>query len=326
MKIIPKNMLNGLAGLMTASLLLSACKKDGLVDGAEITGSSTLSSSTTAATTLAKNGPISVCYVEVNNHNILNVGAYTLKTGGQQLFDLAIIFAANINYNAATNKAVLFYNDKVTQVLNNKTTYIKPLQDKGIKVLLSVLGNHQGVGFCNFTSRASAKEFAQQMSNAVTTYNLDGIDFDDEYANYGANGTTQPNDSSFVMLVQELRKLMPTKLITFYYYGPAASRVQWNGQRVGDHVNYSWNANYGSFSVPNVPPMGKSVLSPAAVWINNTSANTAKSLAQSTKNQGYGVYLTYDLPGSNMAGYLSSFSTVLYGDSVKLSSPLQSWP
>jgi hypothetical protein len=317
MKINPKNMLNGLMAVMTAGLLLSACKKDGPVDGTDVTAPSAA---------VAKSGPISVCYVEVNNNNILNVGAYTLKTGGQQLFDLAIIFAANINYDPVAKKAVFFNNDKVTKVLSNKATYIKPLQDKGIKVLLSILGNHQGVGFCNFTSRASAKDFAQQLSNAVTTYNLDGIDFDDEYAEYGNNGTTQPNDSSFVMLVQELRKLMPTKLITFYYYGPAASRVQWNGQRVGDNVNYSWNANYGSFSVPNVPPMGKSLLSPAAVWINNTSASTAKSLAQSTKNQGYGVYLTYDLPGTNMVTYLSSFSTVLYGDSVKLSSPLQSWP
>lgn len=325
MKINPKNMLNGLMAVMTAGLLLSACKKDGPVEGTDMIRSSTASASLAAAA-VAKSGPISVCYVEVNNHNILNVGAYTLKTGGQQLFDLAIIFAANINYDPVAKKAVLFNNDKVTKVLSNKATYIKPLQDKGIKVLLSILGNHQGVGFCNFTSRASAKDFAQQLSNAVTTYNLDGIDFDDEYAEYGKNGTTQPNDSSFVMLVQELRKLMPTKLITFYYYGPAASRVQWNGQRVGDNVNYSWNANYGSFSVPNVPPMGKSLLSPAAVWINNTSASTAKSLAQSTKNQGYGVYLTYDLPGTNMATYLSSFSTVLYGDSVKLSSPLQSWP
>ncbi|WP_208603018.1 endo-beta-N-acetylglucosaminidase H [Pedobacter steynii] len=312
-----KNMLNSLVAVVTAGLLFSACTKDGPVDGTDVTAPSTAT---------AKTGPISVCYVEVNNNNILNVGNYTLKNGGQQLFDIAIIFAANINYNTTTKKAVLFNNDKVTKVLSNKATYIKPLQDKGIKVLLSILGNHQGAGFCNFTSRASAKEFAQQLSNAVTTYNLDGIDFDDEYAEYGVNGTTQPNDSSFVMLVQELRKLMPTKLITFYYYGPAASRVQWNGQRVGDNVNYSWNANYGSFSAPNVPPMGKAVLGPAAVWINHTSASTAKSLAQSTKNQGYGVYLAYDLPGTNMATYLSSFSTVLYGDSVKLSSPLQSWP
>lgn len=84
MKINPKNMLNGLMAVMTAGLLLSACKKDGPVEGTDIIRSSTASASLAAAA-VAKSGPIGVCYVEVNNHNILNVGAYTLKTGGQQV-------------------------------------------------------------------------------------------------------------------------------------------------------------------------------------------------------------------------------------------------
>ena len=53
----------------------------------------------------AKKGPLSVVYVEVNNNNILNAGCYTLKNSGKQLFDVAIIFAANINYDAATKKS-----------------------------------------------------------------------------------------------------------------------------------------------------------------------------------------------------------------------------
>lgn len=320
------NLLRASLAMMAAGLFFISCKKENL--NSQHSGNDPFSRKMGAVSlpVNAKTGPLGVCYVEVNNNNLLNVGSYTLKNGGQQLFDIAIIFAANINYDVAQQKAVLFFNDKVTAVLNGKTTYIKPLQDKGIKVLLSILGNHQGAGFCNFTSRASAKAFAEQLSAAVTTYNLDGIDFDDEYANYGANGTGQPNDSSFVMLLDELRKLMPDKIISFYDYGPASSRLSWNGQRAGDFVNYSWNAMYGTYSAPNVPPLGKSQLSPAAVWINNTSAATAKSLAQSTMTDGYGVFLSYDLPGTNVANYLSSYSTVLYGDSAKLSSPLQSWP
>lgn len=315
MKMNKKKLLNGLVAVTAATLLFAGCKKNNTIETGD-----------TTPRAVVANAPITVCYVEVNSNNILNVGNYTLQNSKKQLFDIAIIFAANINYNVSTKKAVLGFNENVTKVLNGKTTYIKPLQDKGIKVLLSILGNHQGAGFCNFTSQAAAKEFAQQLANAVTTYGLDGIDFDDEYADYGTNGTTQPNASSFVLLVQELRKLMPSKLITFYNYGPAASRVEWNGLRVGDNANYSWNASYGTFSVPNVPPMGKAKLGPAAVWINNTSSSTAKSLAQSTKNGGYGVYLTYDLPGTNVATYLSSFSSVLYGENAVLSSPLKSWP
>jgi len=267
-----------------------------------------------------KNGPLGVCYVEVNNADIRNVGKYTLNAGGKRLFDMAIIFAANINYNTSTGKAVLYYNTNVANVLTNKATYIEPLQAKGIKVLLSVLGNHQGAGICNFTSQADAQAFAQQLSNAVTTYGLDGIDFDDEYADYGNNGTGQPNSSSFVYLVTALRQLMPNKLITFYYYGPAASRLSFNGVTVGSKIDYSWNAMYGTYSVPNVPGLPASNLGPAAIDIQATSSVTAANLATQTKNNNYGVYLYYNLPNGNSESYLSSVSNVLYGTNTLFNS------
>lgn len=282
---------------------------------------------TNATAQTTKPGPIGVCYVEVNGNNLVNTGCYTLKNGGQQLFDIAVIFAANINYDVANRKAVLFNNSQVSTLLSNKNLFIKPLQDKGIKVTLSLLGNHQGAGICNFTSRAAAKAFAKTISDTISFYGLDGVDFDDEYADYGNNGTGQPNDSSFVMLVSELRKLMPNKLITFYYFGPATTRLSYKGQRIGDLVNYSWNAIYDTYSAPNVPGLSKSQLSAAAVKINSTSAATAKQLAQRTKTDGYGVFLCYDLHGNDESTYLSSFSNALYNSDTKLAANcLQPWP
>lgn len=257
-------------------------------------------------------GPKSVVYVEVNSNDFANVGKYSLATG-QPLFDIGIIFAANINYNTSTQAAYLYFNPQVTSVLNNRATTIQPLQAKGIKVLLSILGNHQGAGICNFSSQAAAQAFAQELANAVNNYGLDGIDFDDEYADYGVNGTGQPNASSFVYLVTALRSLLPTKIISFYYYGPAASRLSYNGVTVGSKVNYSWNAIYGTWSVPNVPGLGPANLGPAAVNITSTSSSTAASLATQTVNNGYGIYLTYNLPNNDVSAYLSSFSNVLYG-------------
>lgn len=299
-----------------ALFILSGCKRD--ITNVDSSTSSELNSNVqTSAVTFNKN-PISVVYVEVNNNNILNTGCYTLKKSGKQLFDIAIIFAANINYNTSTKKAVLYNNPQVSIVLQNKATYIKPLQDKGIKVMLSVLGNHQGAGISNFTSRAAAKAFAKQLKDTVNFYNLDGIDFDDEFADYGNNGTPQPNDSSFVMLVSALRNLMPNKLITFYYFGPATSSLTYKGVRVGDKADYSWNAIYGSFQVPNVPGLTKAQLAPAAISINSTTASTAKQLATQTINGGYGAYLYYNLTQTPSDKYLSSVSTALYNDSVLL--------
>ena len=264
----------------------------------------------------AKKGPLSVVYVEVNSNNILNAGCYTLKNSGKQLFDVAIIFAANINYDAINKKAVEYNNPQVSTVLHNSDTYIKPLQAKGIKVLMTILGNHGGAGISNFTSRAAAHNFAQQLTDTVNTYGLDGIDFDDEFSDYGNNGTPQPNDSSFVLLLSECRKLMPKKILTFYYFGSASQHLTYNGVKAGKYLNASWNAAYGSFQVPNVPGLGKAKLSPAADWINHTPASTANQLATQTISGGYGAYLYYDLTNVPSAGYLSSVSKVLYNDST----------
>ncbi|PWN65456.1 endo-beta-N-acetylglucosaminidase H [Chryseobacterium viscerum] len=269
--------------------------------------------------------PTGICYVEVNNNNLLNAGAYKLQTSNSYLFSVVNIFAANINYDTSRGRAYLYSNNNVTKVLTNADTYIKPLQQKGMKVVLTILGNHQGAGICNFPTREAAKDFALQLANTVNTYGLDGIDFDDEYSEYGKNGTGQPNDSSFVMLVQELRALLPNKIISFYYYGDAASRLSWNGARVGDNVNYSWNAMYGTFSAPNVPPLTKAQISPAAVWMGNTSNSTTTSLATQTKNGGYGVFMWYDLHGTNETSQLSAGTQTLYGEQTVLSGTLQSW-
>lgn len=272
-----------------------------------------------AATTAkaAKSGPTSVVYIEVNSNSMLNAGKYTLSTGGAQVFDIAVIFAANINYDTSTNSAYLHFNDQVTAVLNDAKNQIKPLQDKGIKVLLSILGNHQGAGFANFPDKASAEAFATELSNAVTKYGLDGIDFDDEYTEYGNNGTGDPNDSSFYYLVTALRqKLGSSKLITLYDIGPSAERMSYNGNSIADTFNYSWNPYYGTWSDPR-GPSSKSKRSPAAIQINSTSSSTAASFAKRTVDEGYGVFLTYDLKAGNSSSYISSFTKNLYGSAAK---------
>jgi hypothetical protein len=260
-----------------------------------------------------KTGPVTVAYIEVNDHSMLSAGKYTLANGGAQVIDVAVIFAANINYDGSN--AYLFFNDQVTNVLNNVATQVRPLQQKGIKVLLSILGNHQGAGFANFPNQASADAFAQQLADAVNRYGLDGIDFDDEYAEYGNNGTGQPNDFSFVYLVQALRAKLPNKLITLYDIGPAADRLSYNGQSIAETLNYAWNPYYGTWGVPS-GPSEKSRLSPAAISYTDTSSSTAASLAQRTVSEGYGVFLTYNLTEADTSSYMSAFTQKLYGSAT----------
>ncbi|WP_328584187.1 endo-beta-N-acetylglucosaminidase H [Streptomyces sp. NBC_00370] len=264
------------------------------------------------ASAAAKQGPTSVAYVEVNNNSMVNVGKYSLADGGGNVFDVAVIFAANINYDTGTQAAYLSFNENVQRVLDNAATEIRPLQQKGIKVVLSVLGNHQGAGFANFPSQQAASAFAKQLSDAVAQYGLDGIDFDDEYADYGNNGTGQPNDSSFVNLVTALRANMPDKIISLYNIGPAASRLSSGGVDVSSKFSYAWNPYYGSWQVPGIG-LPKSQLSPAAVQIGGTSQSTVADLARRTVSEGYGVFLTYNLDGADRSADVSTFTRELYG-------------
>ncbi|MGW7551896.1 endo-beta-N-acetylglucosaminidase H [Streptomyces rimosus] len=290
----------------TAALALSAI--------AALAIGATAPTGAAAATTPApgKQGPTSVAYVEVNNHSMLNVGKYTLANGGGNVFDVAVIFAANINYNTDTKTAYLHFNENVQRVLDNVATEVRPLQRKGIKVTLSVLGNHQGAGFANFPSQQAASAFAKQLSDTVAKYGLDGIDFDDEYAKYGTNGTGQPNNSSFVHLVTALRANMPNKIISLYNIGPSASRLSYGGVNISSKFDYAWNPYYGTWQVPGIA-LPKSKLSPAAVEIGRTPQSTTTDLARRTVREGYGVYLTYNLDNTDRSADVSAFTRELYG-------------
>ncbi|WP_432046839.1 endo-beta-N-acetylglucosaminidase H [Streptomyces asiaticus] len=296
--------------LRTAAFALSAVAALAFAGTAGTAASATIGAA--AAPAAAKQGPTSVAYVEVNNNSMRNVGKYTLANGGGNVFDVAVIFAANINYDTGKKAAYLHFNENVQRVLDNAATEIRPLQQKGIKVVLSVLGNHQGAGFANFPSQQAASAFAKTLSDTVATYGLDGIDFDDEYAEYGNNGTGQPNDSSFVHLVTALRANMPNKIISLYNIGPAASRLSYGGVDISSKFDYAWNPYYGTWQVPRVA-LPKSKLSPAAVEIGRTAQSTAAGLARRTVSEGYGVYLTYNLDGANRSADVSAFTRELYG-------------
>lgn len=260
-----------------------------------------------------KSGPTSIAYVEVNNDELANVGRYTLANGANA-FDVAIIFAANINFE--DGKAVLVKNENVQRTLDQAATQIRPLQAKGIKVSLSVLGNHQGAGLANFTSKAAARDFAAQVAATVKQYGLDGVDLDDEYSDYGVNGTPQPNQQSIGWLISALRADMPGKLISFYDIGPSSDALKTANPSIGKKLDYAWNPYYGTYTAPTIPGLPTSKLSAAAVDIQNTPQATAVTLAERTKADGYGVFMTYNLPGGDESAYVSSFTNVLYGQAA----------
>lgn len=256
-------------------------------------------------------------YVEVNSNDLANVADYTLAESGDAAIDMAMIFAANINYDG--EKAYLHFNERVTETLENADTQIRPVQENGTKVLLSVLGNHQGAGFANFTSFAQADAFAARLEDAVTTYGLDGIDFDDEWTNYGANGTPQPNAESFGWLATALRdRLGPDKIISLYAIGPSYTTTDFTLFDAEGVLDFAWNPYYPTYDAPTVPGLDdRGRLGAAAIDLSQTSAVTAADFATRTVADGYGVYVAYNLTATDQSAYLSGVTEALRGEATE---------
>lgn len=259
-------------------------------------------------------------YVETNDVNPLNAGDYYMD--GKPFVDIVEFFAANIRKETVGGQVrpTLYLNDKMTNLMENNgyLTYIKPLQDKGIKVLLTILGDHQGIGFCNLND-TQAMQFATILAHAVEKYGLDGIGFDDEYADYSyplVNG-------SFGNLIIKLRALMPAgKLITVFEYGGVDSS-QINAT-AGAMIDYAYT-NFGSSSGSFIQGVTKSHYGPQS--INLGYGYSAADLVRYGDNAfdaadgGYGALMNFNIRRTNYISPLPVFNALAdgaFGSSVVL--------
>ena len=119
---------------------------------------------------------VTPCYVETNTSDPANLGEYKLANGSM-LVDIGILFAANID--GTPDEPILSFNSELKPKLESGV--IGQLQDKGLKVTLSILGNHQTAGISNLTDKGVAS-FVSQLTATVDKYKLDGLDFDDDGA------------------------------------------------------------------------------------------------------------------------------------------------
>lgn len=154
-----------------------------------------------------------VVYVEVNDVNPLNAGEYLLPDG-KPFFTHVILFASNIRGDASGN-VHNYNNPNNAAILGNPAKYIKPLQNKGIKVLMGNLGDHTGAGFANL----NAAQINSYTDDLVAYDNIvDGYDFDDEWAEYGTRGYPNVNSTSFSNMLISLNG-KTNGLITVFDWG-----------------------------------------------------------------------------------------------------------
>ncbi len=295
---------------MTSAAVQSCNKQVELSTGEELTNANSLS--TRAAGTKT---PKLTVYVETNDINPLNVGEYYFCNSDprEEVVDHVILFASNIR--GALDTAWLHHNQNQTYILNNVSTLVQPLQNKGIKVLLGLLGDHTGVGFANLNS-AMLESFAQQVAACVNTYGLDGVDLDDEYARYDLAPSGLPSPSATILgnLVTRLRQLMPNKLITAFYFG---SYIPYMGSTVFNSLDYM-HPNFGC-TVTSPSGLPDSKWAKLSVHIQSPyytvpSSSIIENCAEDYT--GYGEVMMFNLRQWNTAGIMNYFAPEVWGRSV----------
>ena len=159
-------------------------------------------------------------FFEVNDVNPLNAFSFELGNG-KLLWDVVVLFAANIKYDAVAGRPYLHCNPNVRYLLDNNETLIQPLRKRGIKVLLGVLGDHDDAGLAQL-SRPAAKEFAREVAKFCQVYKLDGVNYDDEYSKENPDLSNPvfvtPSKEAAAYLCYETKQAMPDKWVSVYDY------------------------------------------------------------------------------------------------------------
>jgi hypothetical protein len=119
-------------------------------------------------------------YIDTDNSEtseiLADTGNYVLKGSNTLYFDYVIIGGASIKQGSVN--AYISYSEPLLKFLRNWKIHIKPLRDKGIKVLLGIKGGKEGVCVGSLT-KAEQPIFARECVDVCKYYGLDGIEFYD---------------------------------------------------------------------------------------------------------------------------------------------------
>lgn len=262
--------------------------------------------------------------MEVNDTNPLNNLCFTLKSNGKPLVDMLIIFSANINYNNETGKVYVYNNPNVQHLLDNREKYFKPLQDRGMKVILGILGNHDRAGVANLADE-TARAFAQELKAVCDAYQLDGVFFDDEYTDnmYPAPpGFVDNSPAAASRLCYEVKQAMPDRLVTVYAYSTTYSLPAIDGHDSGTFVDYGIHDYGGSSDLSsNYPGMPKSGMALYSQEFSQGRTASESSLRRLREN-GYGANMIFAMdPHRSNFSYsqlpaMERMAKVLYDDEL----------
>ena len=234
--------------------------------------------------------------MEVNDTNPLNNLRYTLKNSGKYMVDALIMFAGNINYDPVKARVYFNANPNVQHLLDNRMKYLKPLKDRGMKVIMGVMCNHDRACISNLNDE-SARLFAQELKAVCDAYDLDGIFWDDEYCSpiYPAPpGFVNRSNAAFSRLAYEVWKAQPDRWNVAYGYSMTSRAGTVDGVPGGTYITYvlpdygystrDWSSNFSG--------MPRNHMGACSMEFAQGRYSSASSL-KSMRDQGYGACMVF---------------------------------
>ncbi len=254
-----------------------------------------------------------VLFFEVNDVNPLNALEFVLSDGSL-FFDEIVLFAANINYNAETGQVYLSRNPNVQFLFDNSDEYIQPLRERGMKVYLSLLGNHDESGLAQLSWKG-IEMFAKEVVAYCQAYGIDGVCYDDEYSKDPDLSNplfTEWSRQASSNLVYEIKRLDPSLSNMLYYYGAySSSQPSVNGIPAGEFVDVMV-ADYGGTASP-VEGQTIDNCSGMSIELARGSGNSSESTARQKTADGYGYYMFFALNPSNYSYQVPRIESVAKG-------------
>ena len=235
-----------------------------------------------------------IVFFEVNNTNPLNALQFETEEG-DLLIDYLVLFAYNINYDAEKGRVYCFANPQCQYILDHYDEIIKPLRERGMKVIISVLGNHDMAGLAQL-SDMGAREFAKEMAALVYGYGFDGINYDDEYSaspDTSIPWFTSPSYEAGNRLYFETKKAMPDKEMISYQFGGALGNAAVDGVDPADYMSicvgdYGVKGRpYGNMTVANCSYQS----SEFAQWRSTPTQGEVTNFV----NSAYGYWMVFSL-------------------------------
>ena len=261
-----------------------------------------------------------IAWIEVNNTNPLNMLQFETEDG-RLLTDYVVLFAYNINYNKEKGEVYVFANPQCQYILDHYDEVIRPLRERGIKVIISILGNHDESGLAQL-SDLGCRQFASKVAALVKGYGFDGINYDDEYSNapdlynplFASKSQERGNRLYF-----ETKKLLPDKEMVSYQCGSARGNAAVDGIDPSEYMDI-FNGDYGRAGVP----YGNSSLASCSYQSTEFAQGLyipTESTAQSFVDSDYGFWMVFSL--WNTQGRKSDWDAMNILSQKMLGSPLK---